>query len=216
MKRRLFVQRSALGTFGLGVVSTDLFSLPFTREYAGVVNWLNEISLTSSVFRRSQAISAQSSFADITAEKNKYFAERGYEKMNDTCYFFGDQEEYCFYPIISDHKASGTKDLLMPVFKRNANQQWEFAQTLSGFQVDAMIKASYALRAKSSVKVQNLLLPVGRGLSGNKAGSYASRDGIVSTHTILKHGKAVTTCTVNDHTGMVYQETFTSRHSLHC
>jgi len=205
-----------MGTISLGVVSTDLFSLPFAKEYAGVANWLNEISLTSSVFRRSQAISAQSSFADITSEKNKYFADRGYEKMNDTCYFFGDQEEYCFYPIISDHKVSGTKDLLMPVFKRNASQQWEFVQALSGFQVDAMIKASYALRALSTVRVQNLLFPVGRDLTGNKAGNYASRDGIVSTHTTLRHGKAVTTCTVIDQSGMVYQETFTSRHSLHC
>lgn len=216
MKRRFFIQGTTLGTIGLGIMSPDLIALPVHFEYGSVATWLRQMSWTLGVNRRSSAISAPESFRQVTSGKNDYFANHGYHPMSETCYFFGDDEQYCFYPLVARHTASGTSDLLLPVYRRNSQNEWQPVQTLSGFQVEALIKASHALREKSPAMIQSLLLPIGKVSTGPGAGTYATREGTVSIFTEVKNGRTSTTCTVRNRDGKVFHETFSSSHSLAC
>jgi len=216
MKRRFFIQGTTLGTIGLGIMPPDLIAFPANFEHSSVATWLRQMSWTLIVQRRTVAISAPESFREITSGKNEYFANHGYHTLSETCYFFGDDEQYCFYPLVARHTASGTSDLLLPVYRRNSQNQWQPVQTLSGFQVEALIKASHALREKSPAMIQSLLFPIGAVSTGHGAGAYATREGTVSIVTRLKNGRATTTCTVTNRDGKVFHETFSSSHSLAC
>ncbi len=215
MKRRFFIQGTTLGSIGIGIGS-DLLTFPISLEYGSVAKWLRQLSWTLSVQRRTQARSAPESFNQITGTKNEYFASHGYHKMSDNCYFFGENEQYCFYPVVTRDQSSGISDLLMPVFRMDQSNQWQSVQTLSGFQVEALMKASHALRENSPATIQNWLFPVGKANTINKAGSYATREGTVSVVTTLKNGRGTTTCTVMNRSGKVFHETFSSSHSLVC
>lgn len=216
MKRRFFIQGTTLGTLGLGIMPPDLIAFPANVEHSGVATWLRQMSWTLSVQRRTQAKSGPESFAQVTGEKNVHLANLGYHKMSDTCYFFGDDEQYCFYPLVARHTASGTSDLLLPVYRRNSQHQWQPVQTLSGFQVEALIKASHALREKSPAMIQSLLFPIGKASTGHGAGAYTTREGTVSIVTKVKNGRTSTTCTVTNRDGKVFHETFSSHHTLAC
>lgn len=215
MKRRFFIQGTTLGSIGLGLGAADLLAVPMSIEYPSVKRWLSQLSWTLSVQRRTLARSAPESFSQVSSARNEYFACQGFYKMSDTCYFFGENEEYCFYPLVARDQSSGMRDLLMPVFHMRGDQ-WQPVQTLSGFQVEALMKASHALRENSPSTIQHLLFPIGKANSIQKAGSYATREGTVSIVTILKKGRATTTCTVMNRSGKVFHETFTSSHSLVC
>lgn len=216
MKRRFFIQGTTLGTIGLGIISPDLIAFPANFEHGNVAKWLRQMSWTLAVQRRTQAKYSADSFEQITGGKNEYFATHGYHTMSETCYFFGNDEQYCFYPLVARHAASGTSDLLLPVYQRNSQNEWQPVQTLSGFQVEALIKASHALREKSPAMIQSLLFPIGKVSTGHGAGAYATREGTVSIVTKLRNGRATTTCTVTNRDGKVYHETFSSSHSLAC
>ena len=215
MKRRFFIQGTTLGSIGLGLGASDILAFPMSLEYTSVKRWLSQLSWTLSVQRRTQARSAPESFCQASGARNEYFACHGFYKMSDTCYFFGENEEYCFYPLVARDQSSGMSDLLMPVFRMHGDQ-WQPVQTLSGFQVEALMKASHALRENSPAKIQHLLFPIGKANSIKKAGSYATREGTVSIVTTLKKGRATTTCTVMNRNGKVFHETFSSSHSLVC
>lgn len=216
MKRRFFIQGTTLGTIGLGIISPDLLAIPANFEHGSVATWLRQMSWTLTVQRRTLAISAPESFKQITSGKNEYFANHGYHPVSETCYFFGDDEQYCFYPLIARHTASGISDLLLPVYRWNSQHQWQPVQTLSGFQVEALIKASHALREKSPAMIQSLLFPIGKASAGHGAAAFATREGTVSIVTRLKNGRATTTCSVMNRDGKVFHETFSSHHTLAC
>ncbi len=207
MNRRSFVHRSAFGTLSLGVASVQPVFNTLTFGTVQVSKWLQDMSWNLVISRKSKAAHAGASFEQITSAKNLQFTDLGYSKADEYFYFFGDKEQYAFYPLVS---ARASSDFVMPVFRQSSQGEWQYVQTLTSYQVEAMVKASNTLRRESPVKLQSLIFPVDKGSGNQASGSYATQDGSVHVITRLKKGRAMSTWTIIDHSGLVYKETFSS------
>lgn len=214
MKRRSFVQQSALGAIGIGIGTPALAYNPFAFRYTHVIQWLRQMSWNLIITRRSQAHSSPSSFENITSEKNEHFAQLAFVKPDEHFYFFGDHDQFAFYPLVSTQQSSGSPDFIMPLFRQFETGEWQYVQTLNGFQVEAMVKASHALRKKEPSQLQHLIFPVGKMTGENSAGSYATHNGFVQVVTQLKRGRALSTYTIFDQSGKVHKDTFSCLHLM--
>ncbi|MFN0175589.1 MAG: hypothetical protein ACKVU0_13140 [Saprospiraceae bacterium] len=215
MKRRNFVRNAALGAISLGIFTPDLIASPFTFQGSSIApRWLGQLGGALCGNRRFKARIAPESFAQLTLVTNDYFAQRGYRSENDAFHFFGDQEAWCFYPLHFRHAASGVSDFVVPVLHRESDNNWHLVKTLSGFQIEALLKVSQELPGKTTESLQNLLIPVEKDIKGQWGQAYKTRDGMVTVKTFINGGKAETTCTITGREGMVFNKTFSSRHSL--
>ena len=214
MKRRTFVQQSAFGAISLGVVSGNTAFNPFSFTPHDVTKWLRNMSWNLVLTRRSSSQLDPASFDQITTAKNEHFALLGFVRQEDHFYFFGDRDHFAFYPLVSTASFSGSHDFIMPVFRHLSKDQWQYVQTLSGYQVEAMMQASHALRKKGPSAVQNLVFPVGKNSGESTSGSYATNNGHVQVITKLKKGKAITTYSVFDPSGKIHEESFACSHLM--
>jgi len=211
MKRRNFIRNTVVGAIGLGISTPELIASPLTFQSASVATWLRELGWALTGRRRTKARVAPESFAQITSATNDLFAKRGYYPENEALCFFGEQEEWCFYPLTMRHTAFGTPPFVAPVFRRQGDN-WQLVIVLDGFEVEAISKASRALVNMDSAVLPNLLIPTGRAGAYPGGMAYKTRDGLVAIKTVQRGGKAQTTCTVTGREGKIYNETFVSRH----
>ncbi|MFN0212887.1 MAG: hypothetical protein ACKVT2_01420 [Saprospiraceae bacterium] len=214
MKRRNFVRNTALSAIGLGILPSGLFASGLGFQSASAAHWLRQLGDALAGKRQSKARFSPESIAKLVQTTQDQFAPLGYRSENDTFYFFGEKESWCFYPLVFRHTSSGATDLALPVMRRDQEGNWHLVKTLSGFQLEALSRASLALAEHTPAALQNLLFPSEIRLKNQGALAYKTQDGMVAVKTILTGGKAQTTCTVTGREGTVFSETFSSKHGL--
>ncbi len=213
MKRRNFIRNAAVSAIGLGFYTPDVLANPLTFKGDSVAHWLREFGWALSGRRRFKAKIASDAFEQITSATNDLFAKRGYRLGSDALCFLGEQENCCFYPLILRHTAFGTPPFVVPVFHRQKDS-WSLVVVLDGFEVEAISRASVALKDNAPSVLHNLLIPTEKAKPYLGASAYKTQDGLVAIKTVQSGGKAQTTCTVIGREGKVFSETFVSRHCI--
>ncbi|MBK8556063.1 MAG: hypothetical protein IPL65_09995 [Lewinellaceae bacterium] len=212
MKRRTFVRTLGLGTFALSwqpgtSAATALFS-PFS-----VWRQIQLFQQKLSAHWRSTVRVAAEDLHTLVEATNCELAESGFFPDGKGVYFTGTAGNFCFYPVIWQHKASNTSEMLVPVFHRDNTGQWKHQRTLNSFQVEALTLAAAALQEKG-LPLYPHLLPASKFAVAEQPQRFLTQEGSVFISTNMKGGKAITTCEVKGRESVYYQEKFESRHTL--
>lgn len=211
MKRRFFTRSVACTAIGTAMPLRQTFSQVMIPTGKALLQNLIRAEWALLIHRRVRPIQGAASFDLAIQEKQIIWSTQGYHPVFEHAWFFGPNERFCFLPILNHHSASGHSDVLLPVFALNRDNQWEYAHTLSGYQLDTMLKAAHALRTNRAESLQRLLLPVGKAGATDNKGAFATQEGLVETITTVLKGRATTCCTVRDSSGIVFSDSF--RHS---
>ena len=214
MKRRIFVRNAALGAFSLGIFTPGVLPFLGKAPSGAATQWLQQLALELNARRRSTARVAPESFTEVTYAATNYFAKKDYHSKSETFYFLGDQDSWCFYPVYLGLVASVGADMLVPVFHRDAANNWHLVKTLSGFQVEALARASQSLEGYTPAELQDLLMPVIAGKDQGLLG-FCTRKGMVQLKTSILDGSTQTSCSIHSGSEELFRETFNSRHLRH-
>lgn len=209
MKRRFFVQTAACTTLGAGIPLHGALSQVVDQGSASLMTRLQRAEWSFLVQRRSKALRGADSLHAAVAARCEFLAGQGYVRATPQAYFFGIHEEFSFLPVIKQNTGSAPTDVLLPVFRQDADLQWHYAHTLTGFQLEAMLYASQALRLSGPAALQRLLLPIGKNGVHDSTGTYRTQAGRVDMVTHVKKGVCTTTCTVHHDDGVLFSDTFT-------
>lgn len=211
MKRRFFVQTTACSALAAGIPLHQTLSQVVSSGSASLLVSLQRAEWAFLVQRRSTPLHGAESFQLITSSRCAFLEEQGYQKTSTQHYFFGENEEFCFFPVMKQLPEASSHDLLLPVFRRDAHLGWQYTHTLTGYQVEAMLRTTHAMKHNGPTILQQLLLPVHRGGPNDPIGTYRTQAGKVDMVTQVKKGMITTVCKVYDAGGMVFSDTFTHR-----
>ena len=173
--------------------------------------WLQQLAIAAGTRRRSSLLIWSVSLREQMSQSNAYLAARGFLREDSALYFYGSDQNYCFYPLVLRHRLTGTTDLLVPVFGRRADGNWQQINVLTGYQIEALAYAATAL-AERELPVDKLLMPAG--FAPFNGLEYRTHQGTVSTRTQLHKGAASTVLTICQGTDILFSETILSRHCL--
>lgn len=207
MKRRTFLSTAPLSLLGLGLPVGAAASLGGQKP--GIRQWLLDLARAVPA-KRAAAFFWPSGLREQIDISNAFLAARGY-LAEEAGAFFSVGQTHCFYPLALRRSQAGLLDLLVPVFTRDAAGDWQQVLVLTGYQIEALARATAVLSA-AELPVAGLLLPVRR--VAGEAGSYESRLGRVKMITRMQQGQAQTAITVRHGGAVVYDAVFQSLHTL--
>ena len=155
MKRRSFLYNASVGTLGLSFFSglTSRFGRsPFS---ASLDEFLNAIGATPQSWLESDP-----TLEEVCADASKAWKKTGYEAFSKT-FFLCDQQQKALFFLHLLHPELGTLDISALVFQKDeATTNWKPATALSGFQLEALIRAAKALKMEQAPnRLAGLLLP---------------------------------------------------------
>ena len=209
MKRSTFFRTTALGALGLGM-QPSFAAAPFFQG-TSTAQWMANLRAALFVKHRTAAKFSPNNFSRQVALKNAFLEQHNFKTENIPFCFAGTQENFGFYPVLQRSAATGTTEMLLPVFYRDSTGAWKYQKTLNGFQLEALCRAANALSA-NQVPLYKLLLPVSTGTDApNK---FHTLEGSVTITSMLKAGKVQTRCMVTGSKGILFEETFVSSHGL--
>jgi len=211
MKRRIFFRTMALGTVGLGFQSS-IAAVPFVHA-STVWQWLAQMRSAFFVKNRASAKFSPENFTRQVALHNAFLEQHGFNAGNTPFCFLGENESFSFYPVMQQQTASGTSEMLLPVFFRDNDGVWSHQKTLNGFQLEALCRAANALSERTE-SLCHLLMPLSHKADSHALNRFHTIEGSVSITSRVVEGKVQTRCKVMAREGLIFEETFTSRHCL--
>lgn len=211
MERRNFIQSSAIGIvgynlMGVGKNASHLF------ETAAVHHWLHQLVSATSAKKRS-GLFLPPELELAVAEINIPYSKLGIAGDVSAYYFYGDHEDYCFYPLQNNH-ASGMTEFVMPVLHKKPNGDWSQIATINGYQLEALVRASIALKDVDT-PLQELLLPTFKSNNGKYFKTFNTNQGAITIKTLIYADKvpesSIELLAQNE---ILYSDIFGSKHCL--
>ena len=155
MKRRSFLYNASVGTLGLSFFSglTSRFGRsPFS---ASLDEFLNAIGATPQSWLESDP-----TLEEVCADASKAWKKTGYEAFSNTFFLYANQQKAIYF-LSLPHPELGILDFSALVFQKDAtNERWQTIASLSGFQLEALVRAAAALKmAHEPNHLAGLLLP---------------------------------------------------------
>jgi hypothetical protein len=210
MKRSTFVRATSVGLFALGILP-ELSAINGQAKITPKL-WMRQLVDATAARRRSGPLTGAASFREEIRNLRSYFAERGYLPENNSFYFYHENERCCFFDVCLRRDRIGLVDVLLPVLYRDDAGKWGHLTTLSGFQLEALAKASAQLSVQQAPLAHMLLpTPSAVALTG---GMFQSATGIVNTTTKIDRNGVRTSITITSNDRIVLDETFESGHCL--
>ncbi len=214
MKRRNFVQNTAVSVLGYNVLHTFLDPGDLFRKSNGRV-WFDQLCKATKTTYRSNRSQISDELYQSIKSVNAAFARQGYTYSKSGYHFYNQPEGYCFYALEFHHPESGVTDLLIPVLHELPNGTWRHFTTINGFQLEALVHS--ATRLNCPEPLQQVLLP-GYVQGGSKTpyvlhSKLAEID--IVTHLNKDYG-AKTHVNVSIARRSVFNDTFISMHCLTC
>ncbi len=212
MKRGIFIRNVALSTIGIGLFSTRALASPLSFFGSPAQQWLQRLGSAFATRQRSAALVDAQGFSHARKAAIDFFAKHQYHPNSKIAHFFGQDESWCFFPVYAEQAMPNGLDLLLPVFHRDAANNWHQVRTLSSFQVEALSKVAQSLGDHSPAELADLLMPARKGGLDQGGAGYYTRNGMVSIRTTSIEGKTQTTCRVSTPNGLtVFNETYLDR-----
>lgn len=211
MERRNFIQRSAIGIVGYNLMGAGK-NASHLFQTAAVHQWLHQLVSATSAKKRS-GLFLPSELELAVVQINKPYSKLGFTGAVSAFYFYGDHEDYCFYPLENNH-SSGMTELVMPVLHKEKNGDWNQIATVNGYQLEALAHASIALK-DVDIPLQALLLPVVKSNDGKYFQTFATDQGAITIQTRVYADKdpesSIELLAQNE---ILYSETYGSKHCL--
>jgi len=155
MKRRTFLYNASVGTLGLSFFSG--FASNFNRGQftASLEAFLNAIGATPQSW-----LASDPTLEEVCADASKAWKKTGYEALSKTFFLCNQQQKAIFF-LHLPHPELGTLDISALIFQKDeATTNWQPATSLSGFQLEALIRAAAALKPEHTPnRLAGLLLP---------------------------------------------------------
>jgi len=213
MKRRIFLQTGAFGLIGLGVpsvVSAAVSNSPF----AGVSNWFHHWVTVTGAQRRSVAGVPSEVLRQTIENINALWVRQDFDPRDSSLFFCNSgPATRCFYPLVLRRAAAGLTDFLTPVLEECPDGSWRTLVVLSGYQLEALARASIALAKQTEeLPLTDLLMPAGP--VDMRDGSIPTRRGKIFIETQLQKGEAFTQVQVQENGQVVFSGKFVSAHCL--
>lgn len=155
MKRRTFLYNASMGTLGLSFFSGFASRFDRSQFAASLDEFLNAIGAVPQSWLVSDLELEEACSKDIKAWKRT-----GYEALYKTFFLCSQQQKAIFF-LHLPHPELGTLDLSALVFQKDATTaKWQTVTSLSGFQLEALIRAAAALKMEHEPnRLAGLLLP---------------------------------------------------------
>lgn len=155
MKRRTFLYNASVGTLGLSFFSDFASNLSQGQFSASLDEFLNAIGAKPQSWLESDPI-----LEEVCADASKAWKKTGYEAYSNTFFLCAHQQKAIFF-LNLPHSELGMLDLSALVFQKDAaNEKWQTIAALSGFQLEAMVRAAVALKPEYAPnRLAGLLLP---------------------------------------------------------
>lgn len=209
MKRGLFIRNVALSTLGIGLFNTKALASPLEFCGSPARRGLQRLGAAFATRQRSAALVAAQGYSHARKAAIDFFAAHQYHPKSHTTHFFGQDESWCYFPVYAEQAMPNDLDLLLPVFHRDAANQWHRVRTLNSFQVETLAKVAQALGDHSPSELADMLMPVLHGGNDQSGMGYFTRNGLVSIKTTFMEDKTETTCQVVTQNGLsVFNETY--------
>ncbi len=152
MNRRTFLYQAAIGTFGFSFFS----GIPFRFSPLGFSASLESFFLSIGA----QGVENHSALEEICAKESMAWRQTGYKPL-DGKYYLCQKGQKAIYLLHLPHKETGSLDVSALVLQEDVSlESWSLVASLSGFQLEALVKAETALRATNHQdRLASLLLP---------------------------------------------------------
>lgn len=155
MERRTFLYNASLGTLGLSFFSG--FTSRFDRSQFGASldEFLNAIGATPQSWLESDPM-----LEEVCADASNAWKKTGYEALKTTFFLCNNQQKAIFF-LHLPHPELGMLDLSALLFQKDAaTEKWQAVASLSGFQLEALIRAAAVLKMEHDPNhLAGLLLP---------------------------------------------------------
>ncbi|HNE28239.1 MAG: hypothetical protein U0U46_18335 [Saprospiraceae bacterium] len=207
MIRRSFLQTGALGLLGLSLPSG--VSAAIFQPAPNATNWFGQLVSLVGACRRTPFLMHPRALRNQIHQTNTLLAATGFNSRDSSLFFYPDQTDFCFYPLLLHRASAGLVDLLMPVLGQNADGSWRQIAVLTSYQMEALVRASAALAAYDAPMAE-FLLPAGP-LAG---ASIPTKRGRVEIETCLENGTAITRISVEERGNVIFSDKFVSEHCL--
>ncbi len=141
----------------MGALGFSCFlKFPLYANQPGVATSLESFFLSIGA----QAVENNSTLAEICTKESIPWIKTGYQPFNNK-YYLCQKGQKAIFLLHLPHEENGSLDISALVLQEDISlESWRLAASLSGFQLEALIKASTALKTNTSPsQLADLLLP---------------------------------------------------------
>ncbi|NUO03598.1 MAG: hypothetical protein HUU01_23535 [Saprospiraceae bacterium] len=155
MKRRTFLYNASVGTLGLSFFSGWTSRIGRSQFSASLEDFLKAIGATPQSWLESDP-----TLEEVCADASKAWKKTGYEAYSNIFFLCAPQQKAIFF-LCLPHPELGMLDISALVFQKDAgNEKWQTIAALSGFQLEALVRAAAVLKAEHAPdRLTGLLLP---------------------------------------------------------
>lgn len=183
MNRRMFLGRASMGALGFSFFPGFSFRFPQPDFLASLESFF--LSIGAQTAETDPALEA------ICTKESLPWRKTGYVPF-DGKYYLCQKGQKAIYLLHLPHQETGSLDISALVLQEEASMEsWRIVASLSGFQLEALVKAAAALTTGNSPKhLADLLLPAPY-KTKKTPGRFATEQGEVSVHAVLGKDKTV-------------------------
>jgi len=147
MNRRIFLYRASMGALGFSC----FLKFPLYANQPGVATSLESFFLSIGA----QAVENNSTLAEICTKESIPWIKTGYQPFNNK-YYLCQKGQKAIFLLHLPHEENGSLDISALVLQEDISlESWRLAASLSGFQLEALIKASTALKTCPDASLRN-------------------------------------------------------------
>lgn len=208
MKRRNFISTTILGALSANQL---LASTPVESTIPNISKWFSQLLKVTNAKQRKRY------FLTDKKLKNTYEAIRdewslsGYQALGEN-YFLCRDGELALFPIELQHTTLGQIDFAVLVFEKKKSNEWKSVKSLSGFNIEALVKSLNTFSADVE-DVANCILPTQSTPEFTIKG-YKTPKGHVYFDTRITDNKAVVNVEITINNEIVWNGKHDSEHSL--
>ena len=175
--------------------------------------WLRELAMAT---RMKPTCDIPTALQTSMESLNTTLAMKGHTYSRQECYFYPGSGNTCLYALECSNVPSGVSDVLLPVMYKRNDGSWTHFCTINSFQLEALVRAAYALHSYPS-SLDQLLLPVYEQHNNMRSGLLKAKLADIAIKTVLKKETGAKTDILISTLGhTIFDESFLSDHCLTC
>lgn len=208
MKRRTFISTTILGTLSANQL---LASTPVELTTPNTSRWFSLLLKVTNAKQRKRYLLTDKKLKTTYEAIRDEWSLSGYQALGEN-YFLCRDGELALFPIELQHTALGQIDFAVLVFEKKKINEWESVKSLSGFNIEALVKSLDTFSADVE-DVANCILPTQSTPEFTIKG-YKTPKGHVCFDTRITDNKAVINVQITINNEIVWNGKHDSKHSL--
>lgn len=208
MKRRTFISTTILGALSANQL---LASTPVTLTTPNTSKWFSLLLKVTNAKKRKRYLLTDKQLKTAYEATKDEWSLSGYQALGEN-YFLCRDGKLVLFPIELQHPLLGQIDFAILVFEKNKTNQWKSIKSLSGFDIEALIKSLDTFPTDSE-DLANCILPTQSTPEFTTKG-YKTPKGHVCFDTRITDNKAVVNAQIIVNNEIVWNGKHESKHTL--